>query len=175
VIGLLCAALGRDRAEPIDDLAALRMGVRVDRPGTLLRDYHTALEVAAAGNPGLATVVSQRWYLADAAFLCGFEGDAGLLRAVHEALLDPRWPVFLGRKACVPSVPLHHPEGLVDKGLEAALSAFPRLCDRVEGEPIRVVIEDPDGPQVRPDQPLAPFSQRSFGARRVLTKFVPCN
>ena len=45
VIGLICAALGRDRAEPVDDLAALKMGVRVDRQGVVLKDYHTAGKV----------------------------------------------------------------------------------------------------------------------------------
>ena len=33
VVGLLCAALGRDRSEPLDDLASLRMGVRVGPGG----------------------------------------------------------------------------------------------------------------------------------------------
>lgn len=33
VVGLLAAALGRDRREDVSDLAALRMGVRVDRKG----------------------------------------------------------------------------------------------------------------------------------------------
>lgn len=49
VVGLLCAALGRDRAEPVDDLAALRMGVRVDREGVPMRDYQTATGVLIAG------------------------------------------------------------------------------------------------------------------------------
>ena len=68
VIGLLCAALGRDRKEPIDDLVSMPFGVRVDRPGVLLRDYHPALEVAAAGTTSRDTGLSNRWYLADAAF-----------------------------------------------------------------------------------------------------------
>ncbi|MFQ5421285.1 MAG: type I-E CRISPR-associated protein Cas5/CasD, partial [Anaerolineae bacterium] len=38
IIGLLCAALGRPRAEPVADLAALKMGVRVDQEGRILRD-----------------------------------------------------------------------------------------------------------------------------------------
>lgn len=42
VIGLVANALGRDRAESIGDLAALRFGVRVDRPGTVEVDYHTS-------------------------------------------------------------------------------------------------------------------------------------
>ncbi len=35
VVGLLAAALGPDRNEDVSDLAALRMGVRVDRKGAL--------------------------------------------------------------------------------------------------------------------------------------------
>src|SRR5260370_17357943 len=42
VIGLLCAALGRPREAPMEDLARLRMGVRVDRGGVMQTDYHTA-------------------------------------------------------------------------------------------------------------------------------------
>ena len=41
VIGLLSAALGRPRNSDLSDLASLRMGVRVDRPGTVQSDYHT--------------------------------------------------------------------------------------------------------------------------------------
>ena len=44
VIGLLAAALGYKRTEPekLEELNALRFGVRVDQEGKLLRDYHTA-------------------------------------------------------------------------------------------------------------------------------------
>ncbi|MEU6680987.1 type I-E CRISPR-associated protein Cas5/CasD [Streptomyces sp. NPDC046925] len=51
VIGLLAAADGHDRDEhrtadddflPLSTLANLRFGVRADRPGTLVRDFHTA-------------------------------------------------------------------------------------------------------------------------------------
>ncbi|MEB3023397.1 MULTISPECIES: CRISPR-associated protein Cas5 [Mycolicibacter] len=41
VIGLVANALGRDWADDITDLASLRFGVRVDRPGELESDYHT--------------------------------------------------------------------------------------------------------------------------------------
>ena len=42
VIGLVAASLGRRRNENVMDLQTLRFGVRVDREGVLLRDYHTA-------------------------------------------------------------------------------------------------------------------------------------
>lgn len=94
VIGLLCASLGRERNEPLNDFTALRMGVRIDKPGDLAFDYQTALNVARAnGNPP-GTQLSQRAYLADAAFWVGFEGDAVLFNKLHHALLNPVWPQF---------------------------------------------------------------------------------
>ena len=92
VLGLVCAALGRDRAEPVDDLARLKMGVRVDREGLLMRDYQTATGVvSAAGKVDMdRTVISPRYYLADAAFLVGLEGDdRALLERIHAAFRSP--------------------------------------------------------------------------------------
>lgn len=42
IIGLIANALGRDRADDITDLTALRLGVRADRPGHIESDYHTS-------------------------------------------------------------------------------------------------------------------------------------
>ena len=42
VLGLLAAAQGRQRTDDLQDLAALTFAVRVDQPGSLLRDYQTA-------------------------------------------------------------------------------------------------------------------------------------
>lgn len=42
VIGLVANALGRNYADPMDDLSALRFGVRADRPGHIEFDYRTA-------------------------------------------------------------------------------------------------------------------------------------
>src|SRR5690554_5614048 len=67
VVGLLASALGRRRNESIDDLTKLRFGVRVDREGTLLRDFHTARSQKSA-------YVTIRYYLSDAVFLVGLEG-----------------------------------------------------------------------------------------------------
>ena len=109
VLGLVCAALGRDRSEPVDDLARLKMGVRVDREGLFMRDYQTATGViSAAGQVDLGrTVVSPRYYLADAAFLVGLEdSDRGLLMKIHAALRTPIWPLALGRKSFPPGAPV---------------------------------------------------------------------
>ena len=85
VIGLLAAALGRRRDEPLDDLRGLRFAVRVDQEGELLRDFHTARNEKTA-------YVTERYYLADAVFLAGLEsGDEEFLRKLDAALVNKNW------------------------------------------------------------------------------------
>ena len=179
VVGLLCAALGRHRSEPVTDLAALRMGVRADQEGIVACDFHTAGRegiLRASGKVERKTlVVSTRYYLADARFLVGFEGDdLVLLRRLHEALHDPHWPLYLGRKAFVPGEPVWLEDGLrPGTDLHAALGTYPWLGPghRQPPEQVRLVLEDANGVEVRPDQPLS-FAERRFAPRRVSTTFV---
>jgi CRISPR system Cascade subunit CasD len=169
VIGLVCAALGRDRADPVLDLAQLRMGVRVDREGVVRRDYHTAQNVyKASGGTPKETEVSIRYYLADASFLVGLEGDRAVLMQLQHALEHPVWPLWLGRKAFVPGLPVAVPDGVRDQALELALQA-----DLPAGRRVRLVFEDPDGPLTRPDQPIS-FARgaRRFGPRRVRVDYA---
>lgn len=171
VIGLICAALGRDRSESVDDLAALQMGVRVDREGVVLRDYQTATGIVnAAGKVDMKrTVVSPRYYLSDAAFLVGFEGERSLLDQVHQALKTPHWPLSLGRKGCLPSPPVYLPDGVRDSALLEALRDYPELIKGAGLQVRRLLLEATEG-TVRLDQPIAPFADRRFGPRFVLTE-----
>ncbi|MGI5851587.1 MAG: type I-E CRISPR-associated protein Cas5/CasD [Caldicoprobacterales bacterium] len=95
VIGLVAAALGRRRNEQIDDLSTLRFGVRIDKEGKLLSDFHTAKSQKAA-------YVTERYYLADAVFLVGLEGEDSLLNKIEYALENPGFPLYLGRRSCPP-------------------------------------------------------------------------
>jgi CRISPR system Cascade subunit CasD len=173
VLGLLCAALGRDRREPVDDLAALRMGVRVDREGVPMRDYQTATGVLIAGTAKAdegRTVVSPRFYLSDAVFLVGLEGrDIQLLRQLQSALQQPVWPLALGRKSFAPASPVCLPDGLQELPLEAALQTYDSLHHPRPQQRLRLVLEHPSHGAVRLDQPVAPFAQRRFGPRFVST------
>ncbi len=175
VAGLLCAALGRPRRAPLDDLAALRMGVRVDREGRLAYDYHTAQNVRRASGGLKDTEPSRRYYLADACFLVGLAGeDMNLLSRLHEALWNPHWPLSLGRKAFVPGQPVWLPDGLrVAEGLRPALQEYPWLGRDGETMPrqLRLVLENPHGTEVRPDQPLS-FAERRFASRRITITFA---
>lgn len=180
VVGLLCAALGRRREEPVADLAALTMGVRVDQEGVMARDYQTAGKggiLKASGQVERKNlVVSNRYYLSDARFLVGLEGDdLDLLTRLHAALRDPVWPLYLGRKAFVPGEPVWLEDGLLpDTGLRTAVETYPWLGpeDKKPEAQVRLVVEDRNGPEVRPDQPLS-FAERRFAPRRVRTEFIP--
>ena len=173
VLGLVCAALGVDRSvwdrplkqdlPTLETLAALTMGVRVDREGVLRRDYHTAQEVIRADGKGIqGTAVSQRYYLADAVFLVGLEGsDKRLLERIQAALKSPEWPLSLGRKSFVPSRPVWLENGLQIGGLLEVLSSYRWLTT---SEPVRLMLEGQRG-SLRMDQPIASFEERRFGAR----------
>ncbi|MFJ2738840.1 type I-E CRISPR-associated protein Cas5/CasD [Streptomyces sp. NPDC087440] len=101
VIGMLAAAQGIARGD--DDalarLAALRFGVRIDQPGTRVRDFQTAHHQVT----GKSMPLSERFYLADAVFVAALEGEHLLLAALREALYRPVYPPFLGRRSCPPT------------------------------------------------------------------------
>lgn len=178
VVGLICAALGRDRSEAISDLAALRMGIRVDREGQVEMDYHTTglsgYRTAQGHIRKNITHPTQRYYLSDAAFLVGLEGDAELLNSIDQALQNPRWTLSLGRKPFVPSDPIRLPDGLSDALLLDALSSYPWLGRKTDERPeeLRVVLDDPNGNDMRQDVPLS-FLEREFTWRPVSSIFLP--
>lgn len=167
VIGLAAAALGlrRDEDDRLAQLAALRFGVRVDREGVMVRDYHTAKNASDA-------YVTCRYYLADAVFVAGLEGeDEALLRQIEAALGCPAFPLYLGRRSCPPAGRICL--GVVPAALEDALAAAP-LEPGAHG-PLRMVTEPLPGQSgglVR-DLPLS-FNpeRRSYAYRQAMETFV---
>nr|WP_237268382.1 type I-E CRISPR-associated protein Cas5/CasD [Tessaracoccus flavescens] len=95
VLGLLAAAQGRRRTDSIEDLLHLRFGVRTDQPGTVVRDFHTAHDRAGNSMP-----LSHRYYLSDAVFVAGIQGDDALLQGLLSAVERPEFPLYLGRRSC---------------------------------------------------------------------------
>jgi CRISPR system Cascade subunit CasD len=200
VIGLIACAAGwrLDAAgdRNVRELASgVRFGVRADRPGTVLRDYHTVCGgvLSAEGKVKInattrepETVVSERYYLADACFLAALRGPEELLQRIQGYLSRPVWVPFLGRRSCPPSAPLlpalpGHPSIQDAPDLYAALKKHPWIATRPELKEdaptarLRYVIEQmPEEPairdafpQMRRDQP-ASFSRRLFAERRVV-------
>jgi CRISPR system Cascade subunit CasD len=171
VVGLLAAALGRERGAALEDLASLRFGVRIDQPGDLLQDFHTAHTF-----DGKQAFISYRHYLCDAVFVVGLEtDDEALLEQIEQALRHPRFPLYLGRRACPPEGQLVL--GRYPLSLEQALGqvdwqagAWYQTRRRREKEPkLELVIDAPfDAPDsfTRRDLPLT-FDQeyRRYGFR----------
>lgn len=115
VLGMLAAAQGRRRTDPVEDLLTLRFGVRTDQPGRVLRDFQTARSLDGAATMPL----SERYYITDGVFLAGVEGDDELIEGLADAVRSPRYPLYLGRRSCVPSRPVF--AGVEQEDLEASL------------------------------------------------------
>lgn len=191
VVGLLAAADGRRREDPILDLVELRLGVRADEPGTVLRDYHTVsdyrgvplLSTAVDGkgrqkrsSSKQPTVVTERFYLQDAVFVAVVEGGWELLTGLAHAVTHPAFPLALGRRSCVPTQPLllrsEVSEPLWEPPLEKVLQTIPwqarqRLRKRATVS-LGVTYDNSAGEDVRHDVPVSfAAHQRGFTTRRV--------
>jgi CRISPR system Cascade subunit CasD len=170
LLGLIGAALGIERSSEdghrrLD--GALAFAVAVYSEGALLRDYHTAQVPGAAilkkrphrtradelalPRHELNTILSRRDYRQDAVSIAGACLRAGHsdpdLETIQAALQQPRFTLYLGRKACPPALPFS--PKLVDAdtfraAIEAA--AFPAIEEltgpALPSVPIRVAWED---------------------------------
>lgn len=187
VVGLLAAALGIDREKWLDHLeplTRLSMGVRHDRPGVIRRDFQTAggaetdTIIKAKGEQAKDGVVSQRFYLADAAFLVALEGDnRALLEQAHAKLKNPTWSLALGRKSYVPSESIWIENGIQNAPMRDVLSRWPWIAAQRKWEefPEKLLIsfESMDGSGIlKMDQPLSSFAERRFGARFVRSELI---
>lgn len=200
IIGMLGSTLGYpmydERLETELD-AGLRFGVRVENPGRIIQDYqtitgflptaegkyrHSGLKMASSleklrsdPNASPSTIISPRYYLEDAAFLIALEDTGvqpGLLTRCAAALQHPKWPPFLGRKACIPTRPIL--EALTEEyaDIEDALRRHPwswlgaRLEYRTSNEPLLIIfVEDAQGPLLRQDAART-NAARQYGFRR---------
>lgn len=155
IIGLLAAALGirREEKDKLAVLSDLRFGVRADREGTLLHDFHMV-------HGEKSSYVTRRYYLCDAVFLVGLESDDdALLKDCAYALQHPVFPLFFGKRACPPTLPLFL--GVRDCSLEEALQKEPVLVQNGENT-LRVVLDAEKTAAdaiLKRDQPVS-FSQR---------------
>jgi len=163
VVGLLACALGLDQDDDIRALSQrLHVGARCDRPGILLKDYQTI-----RGPWG--TQLSDRYYLCDATFLVAVQSDdAALIEQLTNAVQNPVWPIFLGRKSCPPCRPPFAGTGNYPT-MKAALEAVPVFGLQESGfAQVRAVIEcSPDEGTRRRDE-IDSRSRRTFLPRHTL-------
>ncbi len=209
VLGLIAAAMGIDKhgadePERLKPIASLHFSVHRlprlmrDEPVPVLRlsDYHTvgggyeddtdpwarlSTPRKASGGP-FGTVLTQRDYLTDAVFVVVLQGPRPLLDEIAARLADPVWGVWLGRKCCVPGVPVL---GCAAADPTSAMEQLITLAQRAGtvgdhgpewsyGKPTttaRDLVETEtaapkDGTDTRADQPLS-YGQRRFETRSI--------
>ena len=194
LIGMAACAMGisREDREGLKRLNTLRTGVRVDREGKILRDYHIAKYFRDAFNDRSAYLTGQdesaqnhqtwRYYLSDAVFLAGLESDdEDLIRDLSEAFHHPVFALYLGRKSCPPTLPLFL--GVREMNLRDALAAEPWLAapQKAEGkktpQTLRCVVDAEEGDRMTAQVQDAPVSfdraQRQYGFRKAAQIDLP--
>lgn len=135
VTGLLANALGYDHRDvgPLGRLQErMRVAARRDVPGTRVVDFQTVdlgqeflsggwttsgrAEGREGGSAGSGTHIRYRHYLADAIYTLAVNledsEEPPTLEMLDAALAEPARPIFIGRKACLPSTPIS--QGIVE-------------------------------------------------------------
>jgi len=145
LLGMLGAATGlkRTNEEQLASLSAsVRFAVLAVSIGHFMRDYHTVQVPPASvlkNRPArtrrdelsvpknrLRTILSSRDYRGDALYRIVVEstGRGGFdLERLRQALLKPVFPLYLGRKACPPALPLQPQIIVADSVLESLQKA----------------------------------------------------
>lgn len=187
VVGLLACALGVSNDEDLRHLSGqIRIGVRCDKSGRMLTDYHTVggghkdqgVLRQATGELKPPTYIEQtyRSYLHDASFLVAvLASESNLIDKLANALRNPHWPIFLGRKSC----PLAYPplEGIGDyDSLKTALETWGKT-EWPEHTNVRAVIEclpsDPQAIMRRDEVDLHSHARWTFLPRYSKEIFLP--
>lgn len=172
VIGMIAASMGiqrNDSPELLEHLAKLKFGIRVDREGKLLKDFHMVHEYKNGKMDD--SHLTTRYYLSDAVFLAGLESEnKDYLEEIVKALNNPVYPLFLGRRSCPITLPLII--GICDAGLVDALEHASPLVNSKDSFR-RIVYESDDGGRMIQDVPVS-FSQlhRIHGYRYMKEKML---
>lgn len=184
LLGLLAAALGirRDEEELQASLAdSYHFAVKVLRTGSLLRDYHTTQvpdsigklvyrtrrEELVRGKARLGTILSSREYRCDAMALVAVRAlnEAPFsLEDIMEALLKPKFHLYLGRKSCPLAAPLDP--------VVRDWSSFGQALDEVEVKPVMIKSVDEQRwiPVQIPSRYYWEGEDTSLRAQQVLTR-----
>ena len=184
ILGMCCAALGIPRGseeekallEQCVDLRLLTVAIPRslkygEKPTELsvrrITDYHTVQNTKTASGGTKNTHLTYRQYLCDSSFVSVLSGDATLINQFGNALENPVWGIWLGRKTCIPTAPVF--VGVFATETES-------LQTLLDGRPLvmfthqREVEKFEDGTDSLSDQPLcfaAPDGIRKFTPRRV--------
>jgi len=130
-----------------------------------LEDFHTVLNTRrATGKMNNDPVVTRRQYLLDASFGVLLAGTREVLAPLTEAVKNPVWGVWFGRKCCLPAAPLYRAGPCDEAGAWRALigdqerERFTRVeevdrfedgQDSINDQPVSFGNADSSGPEGR--------------------------
>lgn len=175
ILGLICAAMGSGRADAnaLDELRELRMTTLTLQQETALVDFHTVgggyddkrekLNIPCSPSRKPHRVVTHREYLQHSRFGVVVAGPRSMLQGIADALADPKWGLWLGRKACIPASPVC--QGVFDS-YEQAVSLLEQRAGAAASRVVREVDQFAEGTDTLMDRPLN-FQTREFAPRRV--------
>lgn len=113
IVGMIAASFGYRRDdERIIDLNEIDFAVRVDQNPNLIRDYQIASKYKKNGQFE-RHYVTNRYYLEDGIFIIALLGEDQRIEEVHQALKNPYFQIYMGRRSCPP--PADFILGLVGK------------------------------------------------------------
>lgn len=180
VLGLIAAAKGFRRSDPLESLLGLRFGVRIDQPGQLVRDFQTARRPRKERDGSVKWMplpLSQRYYMSDAVYLAALEGERELVAGIDDAIRSPEFPLYLGRRSCPPAGPIAL--GVFDDDLDTVLATTPWLASahyqrRQRSTTVRLATvcdagESNEGFELLRDEPVSfDPNRRQYNWRRIV-------
>jgi CRISPR system Cascade subunit CasD len=139
-------------------------GKENDLSARRLEDFHTVLDTRrASGKMNRDAVITHRQYLLDARFGVILSGEGALLAQAADALQNPVWGIWFGRKSCLPASPVFR---MLAASEEEAIAAL------TEGRPVTAFTRMSEaanftaGTDTLADLPIS-FGERRFAVRRV--------
>jgi len=181
ITGMICAALGLSKGSDgeaawLARLERVRLtvltlrrqpdGAREPLDIRRLEDFHTVKDTRSAENKlKKDAVITHRHYLLDARFGVILEGPRQTLLEVADALRNPRWGIWFGRKNCIPAAPIVRGSVVANQqeALEALGLAGRKLDDFARVEEVASFAE---GTDTLMDTPVN-FKTREFKPRRI--------
>ncbi len=120
IAGIICASLGYDRGSEEEkafllafkDCGIITIDLNSNKKTkyTMQRitDFHTVLGTAKVGGKiNQHAHLTYRQYITDGHYGVIVGGVTDMINTIEKSLKDPLWGIWLGRKSCVPSLPLY--------------------------------------------------------------------
>ena len=165
IVGMIAASMGRKRDESVEDIAALSLGIRVNKPGIIISDFQSAAirdliweDIRQIKDS--RKYIGTRYFLSDAEFLVALEGDRDILEILAYNLNHPAYPLYFGRRGFPVNADLV--VGVFDESIEQALKSHGYQNG------MRIVVEAANGGEMVHDVPVSfDFRKRTWGYRIV--------